>query len=83
MSEKEMLENIEKLDRETLTPKDIAPILGMTQYTINQQVKKDKERGVNSFPFHTILTGSRVRIPKRSFLEAMMHAVKYPEEATP
>lgn len=83
MAKKLTLEDIEKLDREMLVPADVAGVLEMDQYTINLQVKEDKKTGINSFPFHTILTGSRVRIPKRSFLEAMTHAVRYPKEVTP
>jgi len=67
------LDDLEKLDRECLIPKEIAPIIGVNPYTINLQVKQDKQRGVNSFPFPTILIGSRVKIPRRAFLEAMRH----------
>lgn len=74
------LEDIEKLDREYLIPKDIAPILGVSQYNINVQVKEDKQNGVNSFCFPTMLIGSRVKIPKRAFLEAMTKAPVLPEQ---
>lgn len=67
------LDDLEKLDRECLIPKEIAPIIGVNPYTINLQVKQDKQRGVNSFPFPTILIGTRVKIPRRAFLEAMKH----------
>ena len=67
------LDDLEKLDRECLIPKEIAPIIGVNPYTINLQVKLDKERGRNSFPFPTILLGSRVKIPRRAFIEAMKH----------
>ena len=67
------LDDLERLDREFLIPKDIAPILGVFQYSINLQVKEDKKNGTNSFPFPTILIGSRVKIPKRAFIEAMKH----------
>lgn len=77
------LEEISKLDREYLIPKDIAPILGVDQYNINVQVKYDKEHGINSFPFPTMLIGSRVKIPKRAFLEAMTKAPVLGKEATP
>lgn len=68
------LEDIEKLDREYLIPADIAPILGVSQYNINLQVRQDKERGVNNFPFPTMMIGTRVKIPRRAFLDAMLHA---------
>ena len=67
------LDDLEKLDREFLIPKDIAPILGVDQYNINLQVKYDKQNGINSFPFPTMLIGTRVKIPRRAFLEAMKH----------
>ena len=62
---------IEKCDREFLVPKDIAPLLGCAVYNINIQVKQDKAAGRNSFPFPTILIGTRVKIPRRAFLAAM------------
>ncbi len=74
------LEDIEKLDREYLVPADIAPILGVDKYNINVQVKEDKERGMNHFPFPTIMIGTRVKIPKRAFLEAMTKAPVLPVE---
>lgn len=66
-------EEIERSDKEMLIPKDIAPILGVCAYNINLQVKQDKLSGINSFPFPTILIGSRVKIPRRAFVEAMKH----------
>lgn len=65
------IDEIEKDTRECLIPKDIADVLGCNPYTINVQVKQDKQAGVNSFPFPTILIGSRVKIPRRAFLAAM------------
>ncbi len=67
------LDDLEKLDREYLIPKDIAPILGCDTYNINLQVKRDKQTGINSFPFPTMLIGTRVKIPRRAFIEAMKH----------
>lgn len=69
------LEEIAALDREYLKPKDVAPILGCDLYTINLQVKEDKAHGKNSFPFPTILLGTRVLIPKRAFLAAMTQPI--------
>lgn len=66
-------DEIKRSDKECLIPSDIAPILGVCPYNINLQVKRDKERGLNSFPFPTILIGSRVKIPRRAFIEAMEH----------
>lgn len=68
------LEQIMNLDREFLIPADIAPILGVSQYNINVQVKEDKKNGINSFCFPTMLIGSRVKIPRRAFIEAMTKA---------
>ncbi len=77
------LKDIENLDREYLIPKDIAPILGVDQYSINIQVKHDKKNGINSFPFPTMLIGTRVKIPRQAFLEAMLHAAAPLQEVTP
>ena len=65
------LKEIRKLDREFLTPGDIAPILGTTGYAITTQVREDKQNGINSFGFPTILIGHRVKIPRKPFLSVM------------
>ena len=61
------LNDLEKLDKEVLVPKDIAPILGCTPYSINVATKDGK----NPFPFPVIRMGTRVRIPKMPFIKAM------------
>ena len=61
------LNELEKLDKEVLVPKDIAPILGCTPYSINVATKNGK----NPFPFPIIRMGTRVRIPKMPFIKAM------------
>lgn len=60
------LNELEKLDKEMLTPADVAPVLGCAPYTINVAAKKGTK-----FPFPVILMGSRVRIPKKPFIKAM------------
>ena len=65
------LEEIKKSDKEMLIPADICDILGCDKYNINIQVKEDKQNGTNSFPFPTILLGTRVKIPRRAFIKAM------------
>lgn len=61
------LDRIEALDKEMLVPKDICKYLGCSAYTINIATRD----GRNPFPFTVIRMGSRVRIPKQSFLKAM------------
>jgi hypothetical protein len=65
------LEEIKNSEKEMLTPADICGVLGVAQYTINVQVKRDKQSGLNSFPFPTILIGTRVKIPRKAFIKAM------------
>lgn len=67
------LDELEKIDREFLIPREVAGVLGCCPYTINVQVKEDKRNGINSFPFPVILLGTRVKIPRRPFIEAMRH----------
>jgi hypothetical protein len=71
------LEELEMLEKECLTPGEVAPILGCDQYSINVQVKEDKLNGINSFPFPTMLIGNRVKIPRRAFIEIMKHGTVY------
>lgn len=58
-------------NKEMLTPTDVAPILGCNPYSINKQVEQDLLKGINSFPFAVIKVGSRVKIPRLSFIKAM------------
>ena len=67
------LDDLEKIEKEYLIPTQVAPILGCAAYNINVQVKEDKKNGTNSFPFPTILIGTRIRIPKMAFIEVMRH----------
>lgn len=65
------IQEIKASEKDCLIPADIAEVLGCDKYRINLQVKQDKELGINSFPFPTILIGSRVKIPRIAFLKAM------------
>ena len=58
------LEDIEKLDRDYLTPKDVAPILGCDQYGINVQAQQNPDM----LGFPVVVIKSRVKIPKEGFL---------------
>lgn len=65
------IEDIKKMDKAYLIPKEVAQVLGVDQYSINVQVREDKKNGVNSLGFPTILIGSRVKIPREAFLRFM------------
>ena len=65
------MQEIRNSTKDCLIPSDIAEVLGCDKYRINLQVKQDKALGINSFPFPTILIGSRVKIPRKDFLKAM------------
>lgn len=57
--------------KETLSPSEVAEVIGCDPYNITLQVREDKANGVNSFPFPTIRIGTRTKIPRRAFLKAM------------
>jgi len=61
------LRDIAELDKEVLTCKDIAPILGYGEYQIHQQAIEHPE--LLGFP--VIVIRRRVKIPKRSFIKFM------------
>jgi hypothetical protein len=63
------IEEIRKSDKAMLTPKDVAELIGVTPYTINVQLREDKERGESTFPFPAFLVGTRVKIPRLPFLK--------------
>ena len=58
------LDDIRSNPKEFLTPREGAPIIGCTPYTINIWAKQCPER--LGFPVN--IMGTRVRIPKRAFL---------------
>lgn len=58
------LERIKALDKEMLTPQDVAPYFGCDPYSINLQAKDDPTKlGVP-----VIVMGTRVRFPKEGFI---------------
>lgn len=65
------LKEIAAIEREYLTPQEVASVLGCNSYAITVQVREDKANGINSFPFPTAMIGNRVKIMKKPFLAAM------------
>ena len=65
------MDEIKASNKPFLIPSDIAELLGCGPYAISVQVRQDKERGVNSFPFPTIRIGTRTKIPREAFIKAM------------
>ena len=67
------LKDIAELDKEVLTCKDVAPILGYGEYQIHQQAKERPE--LLGFP--VIVIGNRVKIPKGAFIAFMNGTLKH------
>lgn len=59
------LQELEQLETDVLTPKQVAPILGCQPYTINVATRN----GNNPFPFPILRMGTRIRIPKMPFVK--------------
>lgn len=59
------IDEIRASDKEVLTPADIAPVLGCKPYSINVQAHTDADK----LGFKVVITGRRVKIPRRAFLE--------------
>lgn len=58
------IDRIKKLDKEILTPGDVAPVLGCDPNAIRRQAEQDiKQLG---FPASKI--GSRIKIPRKAFV---------------
>lgn len=66
------LSEIKASNKDMLVPGDIAEVLGCTAYAITLQVRADKKAGTNSFPFPTIMVGTRTKIPRIPFLKAVV-----------
>ena len=61
------LEEIRMLDREFLTPAQIAPLLGVDPQDVRVAAKQCPER----LGFNVSVIGSRVKIPRLAFIEFM------------
>ena len=60
------LDEIRESDKRNLAPSDVAEVLGVKAYSINLTVRL---RGIGAFPFPLFLSGNRVRIPRKAFIE--------------
>lgn len=69
------LDDLEKIDRDFLIPREVAEVLGVNPYNINVQAKQDREEGVNSLGFPVIIVGTRVKIPKMPFIRFMREGI--------
>lgn len=63
------LEELEQVDREYLIPREVAGVLGCTQYAINVAARQAPE--LLGFP--VTLIGTRAKIPKRPFINYMKY----------
>ena len=66
------LEDIEKIPREYLIPKEVAQVIGCYPYGITLAARNDPE----SLGFPVIVLGRRTKIPKQAFLNYMCGAQK-------
>ena len=55
------------LEKDFLTPREIAPCLGCTAYAINQQAASDASK----LGFPVVIIGKRVKIPREAFIRFM------------
>ena len=61
------LEEIRNLDREYLTPAEVAPILGCDAQDIRVAARQSPGR----LGFNVAVIGSRVKVPRRAFIKWM------------
>lgn len=66
------IEDIKKMDKEILTPGDVAPVLGCDPNLIRYQAKHD----INSLGFPASKIGSRIKIPRKAFIAWFLRGVK-------
>ena len=66
------LRDIAELERETITCKQAAAVLGMGEYTLHEQAIQRPE----SLGFPVLVSGRRVRIPKNAFICFMNGTLK-------
>ena len=58
------IDDIAAMTKPTLTPSDVAPLLGCNPYAINVQAKAD----IRKLGFPAALVGTRVKIPREAFV---------------
>ena len=58
------IEDIKNMDKEILTPGDVAPVLGCDPNVIRYQASKD----IKQLGFPAAKIGSRVKIPRQAFI---------------
>ena len=58
------ISDLKKMDKEMLTPGDIAPILGCDPNLIRRQAKED----IKQLGFPASKLGSRIKIPRQAFI---------------
>jgi hypothetical protein len=61
------LSDIAKIEREMLTPRNVAGFLHMNPYALNVMAR---DRGTDNMPFPCFFSGNRLKIPKNLFLQA-------------
>lgn len=59
------LDNLKRVDREWLLAREVAPVLGTDPHSIRVAARLAPER----LGFPVCLVGSRVRIPKKPFIQ--------------
>ena len=59
------ISDLKKMDKEMLTPGDIAPILGCDPNVIRRQAKED----IKQLGFPASKLGSRIKIPRQAFIK--------------
>lgn len=65
--DKYTLDDVRKMDRDTIPPAIAGPVLGIDPYTINIMVRDSPER----IPFPFFKSGRNVKIPREGFIRWM------------
>ena len=63
------IEDIKNMDKEILTPGDVAPLLGCDPNILRFQAKQD----IKALGFPAAKIGSRIKIPKEGFIKWFEH----------
>lgn len=65
------LERLERLDKDCLTPAEIAPCFGVDPQYLRLQIWNDQRKHKNSFEFPVCVVRKRIKIPRIPFLKFM------------
>jgi hypothetical protein len=65
------LDEVKAIQREYLTPAEIASVFGVHPQDVRKRVWDDRRKHINTLGFPTVVFGRRIKVPKAAFIKFM------------